>query len=702
MADLRTLLRIAARQLFSRRVNFLVGALLILSSALLLVITTIRKNIEAATHQTLVEGFLGHLDLFSAKGPDDPSLYALEGPGELVAMDHFEKIKERLLKVPNVASISPLGALAVDYAGGNELDRLFASLRSRVNDKLAGKAEALAPGEEGLEALEARARFVIGLMAEEKAAQKTIYDPVEFQEETDALAKAGSDAFWSGFDADPLPALEFLENKISPLGSGEVQAQLAMGAMRLENVPAPYNRVQIVDGTAIPAGKRGVLLSKFAYEDTFKIKTARRLDRIKHALSVEGRKIDGDVELERWVRDNRTGGPRELLFLLGPERAKTVVSRLQKDLVTTETDPKKLISSLLETNDSNFFVRYELFYRDVAPLVDLYRVHLGEPLPLSALTKTGYFRTVAVPLYGTYKFKDLDMAHPIVRELSLTDLMTFRELYGAPNASEKAEIAALASTINGTLLDPAQAEAAFQQGKLDSTGDLNVTELSADEAMAGFDRAERQEKMLTAVYPTSYFEDGAAVSAAVYLKDPSRAAHTLKEIRRVIEDEHLPVRAVSWLKAAGYLGTFVFVAGLLLTIAVVVIFTLVAVMLNNTLMILTLQRVREIGTLRAVGASRSFVLFLVLCESALSALVFGGLGLLAGGGILRWLSQVGIPAPDPDSQFFFGGPALHPSASAGIYLLTLGIVLVVCVAATLYPAQLAVRTSPLAAMQTEE
>ena len=30
------------------------------------------------------------------------------------------------------------------------------------------------------------------------------------------VAQAASDAFWTGFDADPLPALEFLENRIAP------------------------------------------------------------------------------------------------------------------------------------------------------------------------------------------------------------------------------------------------------------------------------------------------------------------------------------------------------------------------------------------------------------------------------------------------------------------------------------------------------
>ena len=43
-------------------------------------------------------------------------------------------------------------------------------------------------------------------------------------------------------------------------------------------------------------------------------------------------------------------------------------------------------------------------------------------------------------------------------------------------------------------------------------------------------------------------------------------------------------------------------------------------------MMATLQRVREIGTMRAIGAQRSFVLCLVLLETLLLGLSFGAAG----------------------------------------------------------------------------
>ena len=47
---------------------------------------------------------------------------------------------------------------------------------------------------------------------------------------------------------------------------------------------------------------------------------------------------------------------------------------------------------------------------------------------------------------------------------------------------------------------------------------------------------------------------------------------------------------------------------MVLNIAVLIIFVVALVIINNAMVMATLQRVREIGTLRAVGAQRRFIL----------------------------------------------------------------------------------------------
>ena len=84
-------------------------------------------------------------------------------------------------------------------------------------------------------------------------------------------------------------------------------------------------------------------------------------------------------------------------------------------------------------------------------------------------------------------------------------------------------------------------------------------------------------------------------------------------------------------------------AQLVLCGAVVIIFMVALVIINNAVMMATLQRVQEVGTMRAIGAQRSFILSMVLVETLVLGLVFGGLGAGVGSGSSRWSAQVGHP-----------------------------------------------------------
>ncbi len=143
-------------------------------------------------------------------------------------------------------------------------------------------------------------------------------------------------------------------------------------------------------------------------------------------------------------------------------------------------------------------------------------------------------------------------------------------------------------------------------------------------------------------------------------------------------------------------------AKLALYIAVFIIFIVALVIINNAMMMATMQRVHEIGTMRAIGAQRSFVLGLVLTEIIVLGLVFGVTGAAIGTGIVKWLGRVGIAAPNDWFYFFFSGPRLHPWLTAANLIAAFVIVLLVSAISTLYPAFLATRVAPVRAMQAEE
>ncbi|MCA9555394.1 MAG: ABC transporter permease, partial [Myxococcales bacterium] len=67
-----------------------------------------------------------------------------------------------------------------------------------------------------------------------------------------------------------------------------------------------------------------------------------------------------------------------------------------------------------------------------------------------------------------------------------------------------------------------------------------------------------------------------------------------------------------------------------------------------------------------------------------------------------WLGAVGLPAPNRQLIFLFGGPRLFPEVGASNLVAGLVVIIVVSLISTLYPAFIATRISPVAAMRTEE
>jgi ABC-type antimicrobial peptide transport system permease subunit len=135
---------------------------------------------------------------------------------------------------------------------------------------------------------------------------------------------------------------------------------------------------------------------------------------------------------------------------------------------------------------------------------------------------------------------------------------------------------------------------------------------------------------------------------------------------------------------------------------VFIIFVVALVIINNAIMMATLQRSREIGTMRAIGAQRGFVLSLVLIETLLLGLSFGVVGTFLGSMLVKWLGHVGIPAGNEFLYFFFSGPRLYVNLGLGSIIGAFIIIFLVTAVSALYPAIIATRVSPIQAMSSED
>jgi hypothetical protein len=354
--------------------------------------------------------------------------------------------------------------------------------------------------------------------------------------------------------------------------------------------------------------------------------------------------------------------------------------------------------------DDTFDERYAFFYRELAPHLRLYRYRVGDTLSLRSVTRNGYVRSSNVKVYGVYGFDGLEKS-PQAGMTNMTDLVTFRELYGFATLEGEKELEGLRKSAGIADVSRADAERVLF-GEPAGTAPPAAADHDAAPApsklaaLAGT-RA-RLEEAQSGRYDAAELRRGTILNAAVVLTDEDRIDDTLEAIDRANAAAGLKLRAVSWREAAGLLGQLLTLMSGVLFAAVVVISVVAMVVMNNALVMAALERVTEVGTLRAIGARRSFVFGMLFFESASMGLAAGVAGALAGAAIVSALGRSGIPATSDVMTFFFSGPRLFPRVSPELVVLAVLAVLFVSLLSGLYPALLATRVSPREAMQAKE
>ncbi len=361
-----------------------------------------------------------------------------------------------------------------------------------------------------------------------------------------------------------------------------------------------FQRLQLVQGDLVPPGERGLLLSALLYETAFKLPLARRLDQVKAALE-GGQTLAEASELQEWLREAQGLVPA-LTLELGPKQRLEVQTRLAAALGAESTvDVGTLLRSLLAMDDANFEQRYAHFYRDVVPFVQLYRARIGDLVPLRSEVAGGYPRSSLVRLYGTVEFRGLEKSD--VAAVSLLDPTTFAELYGHFTPGERLEVEHMRRMAGVVELSRDEAEAqAFAAPisdveSLDSAAPGSLAP-AGTQALAAGSPAPAGTQALAAVAPIS-------LTAAVFLDDPAQMAATIEQVRSLKTRSDVALGAVPWDQAAGVLSQVTNLALALLYAAALVIFLATGLTINNSTMMATFRRSREMGTLpgdwRAAG-----------------------------------------------------------------------------------------------------
>ncbi|MBY0470401.1 FtsX-like permease family protein [bacterium] len=697
--------KIAFRNLFLHKFKTaVIGFIIVFGTTLAIVGNSLVDAISSGMQRSLTNSVTGEIQIFSSDAKEKLSVFGnMDGSmPDVKHVNDFVKVRDALLaKVPNIQSVIPMGTEAAMWNPGNILDVKLEDLRALYSAK-PRDVEKITKLKEYVRAMVENTRRRLD---ESRSSVSLVLKKDDLFAKAPAnLSQALSSEFWASFDAHAEERIEFLANNIAPLIFDDSFVWLSyMGTVPGEFQKA-FSQFEIVKGQQIPEGKRGFLFSEYVYENIIKNRVARRLDQVKKRIEKDGTKIAGN-QLQTDAISACVAQAAEIYTQIAPSDVQTLAPKMRKLMDSKENDFPKLIKDFLAMNDSNFMERYKFFYEEIAPKIVLYKVRVGDVFPVTAFSDSGYSVSVNMKVYGTYHFKSFENS-PIAGNFNIMDMMSFRELQGFMTAEKRQETKALEAEMGVADVGRDDLNAIFGN-RDDKPAAKTTTHISNALAPTTAGKFEARKRVFEQVYSQEEMTNGVFLNAAVLLKDASKISQTLKQIQDVAKSENLGIQAIDWRDAAGMMGQLTIMVRAVLYFLVLITFTIATFIIMNSMLMATMERTREIGTMRAIGAQRKFLLKLFLQETMILSFIFGAIGTLVGALIVGTVGARGIPAMGDPAQgdvstFFFSGDRLYFHLNPVHILVVFICMTLVAIISTQYPAWRAMKISPLEAILSKE
>jgi len=184
----------------------------------------------------------------------------------------------------------------------------------------------------------------------------------------------------------------------------------------------------------------------------------------------------------------------------------------------------------------------------------------------------------------------------------------------------------------------------------------------------------------------------------VKVSDHGQSNKVIRQLNQYFKQEGIEARAWAWIDGAGMSAQLANTISIVFNILLFIIAVVALIVIMNTLVISVSERFGEIGTMRAIGAKKSFVRKMITWETLMISVVFGLLGVIIGIIALLIMRAVGIEASNQFMQILLGGQVFRPAISYSAIVSSLVTVSAIGVLASLYPVSVALKITPLEAM----
>lgn len=167
--------------------------------------------------------------------------------------------------------------------------------------------------------------------------------------------------------------------------------------------------------------------------------------------------------------------------------------------------------------------------------------------------------------------------------------------------------------------------------------------------------------------------------------------------RRIEQDLGGAFHTLDWSELNRNLFTALEVQKIALTLVIATIIFVAAFNVIATLIMIVLEKKREIAILKAMGATDATVLGVFMVQGVVVGVVGTLIGVLAGGGIIAYLDRIRFPL-DPKVYLIDHLPVV---ISPSVFLVTIGIALLICTVSTIAPSWWAARMLPVEGLRYE-
>ena len=161
----------------------------------------------------------------------------------------------------------------------------------------------------------------------------------------------------------------------------------------------------------------------------------------------------------------------------------------------------------------------------------------------------------------------------------------------------------------------------------------------------------------------------------------------------------LGVHAVGWQTAAGNSALMVLLVQNLFYIGILLVCIAAIVTIVNIILISVFRRIREIGTLRAIGASDRYIMSMLGFEILVLSLFGGITGVFFGKGVMSYINGLEWPIPHPIIAALMGSPVLQVSFYFDLAIWAVFLSVIIGLISAIIPSIKAVKINPIEAVR---